>query len=119
MDEKLVCSRCGSVITPDDGIGNGFAHYEGAVICYTCCADIAAEYMRDHGKITLYLKDMEVINWPGTLRFPVRRYRDGGHNMAGVRRDVWFEFEGKIWHGVQYGSETELCHCERTKKEVV
>ena len=84
--------------------------------CYTCCADQDRSAMVRDGKIVLYLTEKGVTNWPGSLVFPVVHKRKGRHNMAGTRYDVWFTGpEGRNWHGVQYGENTQLCHCRRVK----
>jgi hypothetical protein len=79
--------------------------------------DAALELIR-FGDAALYL-DMdrrEVINWSGTVRFPIRRVRKGRHNVARVRHDVWFNGpDGFVWHGVLYGMNTQVVHCKRTK----
>jgi hypothetical protein len=57
-----------------------------------------------------------VSNWPGSLKFQTGPVKVGRHNMAGKRYDVWFRGpDGKDWHGVQYGENTQLCHCRRIK----
>lgn len=72
--------------------------------------------MDKHGKTTLYLSNGEVTNWPGTLRFPLWSSKRGRHNIAGTRKDVWFkDGSGNMWHGVQYGEFTQICHCKRLK----
>lgn len=86
--------------------------------------------MRDAGKITLYLvrgpklppklgSDDRVVahlvNWDASLSIPTRRIKRSPHNIARYRYDTWFVFEGDVWHGVQYGDMTQLCHCKRTK----
>lgn len=61
-----------------------------------------------------------IVNWPNSLSFKVvgGPYR-GSHNIARVRYDVWFVGPDlHIWHGVQYGDYTELCHCKRTKERI-
>ena len=53
-------------------------------------------------------------NWPGTLKFRVRYKRVGSHNLAGRRVDVWFtDSDGREWHGINYGHNSQLCHCRR------
>ena len=109
----------------------GYGHYDGKTFCYECCAKLDKEVMRKHGKISLYLTLPEkmvtytllgdrayVTNWPSTLKFNVIRAVKGRHNIAGSRYDVWFQFDGAIWHGVQYGECTQLVHCKRTKTKV-
>lgn len=62
------------------------------------------------------LKRWYLTNWPGSLSFPVRFMRQGAHNMARVRYDAWFTGpDGKNWHAVQYGDNTQIAHCRRIK----
>ena len=122
--EKKVCKTCGYAITSSNEVGTGYAINEsGDMVCYSCCAKEEKRWMIENGKIDLYLirRDnlesmYEVSNWPGTLRFPVRCVKTGKHNIAKVRKDVWFNFDGYVWHGVQYGNDSEICHCKKTKR---
>lgn len=113
--------------------GTGYGTYDGgAKICYGCIAERDLAHMRETGKATLYLTMVAefpgpgmvppigwpthiVSNWPGTLKFPVRRVRKGRHNMAGVRYDFAFEVEGSPWVGVTYGDNTQIAHCRKVK----
>jgi hypothetical protein len=94
---------------------------EGKRYCYACCAQRDRENMIRDGRITLYLTREDngswwVGNWPGSAKFKVGSYRKGGHNIARTRHDVWFMGpDGKEWHGVQYGENTQICHCKRSK----
>jgi hypothetical protein len=91
-----------------------------ARVCYECCATRDKETMRSTGKATLYLTYNDgarrgyVKNWPGTLCF-LGQVSKSRHNISRTRYDVWFMFEGRVWHGVQYGENTQICHCKRTK----
>lgn len=136
VQQTIQCSICGNIIPPppEDSVGIGYAFNGSAVTCYSCCADIDKQKMRDTGKAVLYL-DCErwpevrrlnlvnrgcmgsVGNWPGTLKIPCFT-KCGKHNIAGIRYDVWFKFEGYEWWGVCYGENTQLTHCKRTKKKV-
>lgn len=88
-------------------------------VCYECAAKEDYQYMKDHGKITLYLtfdttKDLpyphighpeptipqrngkysklhniKISNWPGSLSFPVTFMRVGRHNITGIRYDAY------------------------------
>jgi hypothetical protein len=132
--------ECGHPESPHSSITRGWGKDDkGNRYCYACCAERDKEQMLRNGKITLYLVmderaerqcrrlekggwyqagegQVKVTNWPGSLVFPIRRVTRGYHNMAGCRYDVWFKFEGFVWHGVQYGDNTQICHCERTKE---
>jgi hypothetical protein len=111
------CDICGEKIHKPDHLGTGYGTTrDGETACYECCASIDQDAMRSEGRITLYLSEDAVTNWPGTLRFPTHRRTTGRHNMARVRYDVWFlDHEGDEWHGVQYGDNTQICHCKRRK----
>lgn len=111
-----ICDSC-----PRPLIGNGFStgyggdRYLATRHCFECCGDTDKAHMRDKGKATLYLSDKKITNWPGTLELIPGRIKTGSHNIAGKRYDVWFTFEGKPWHGVQFGDNTQILHCKRIK----
>ena len=131
----FLCSVCGANIYREkDSCSTGYAtNDKREKICYSCCAEQDKQFMRDNGRITLYLVDYQkdgyyhrktghgighakVTNWPASLMFENCFVKNGFHNIAGTRRDVWFQFEGTEWHGVQYGGSSDLCHCKRLKK---
>jgi hypothetical protein len=118
----FACAKCGAeIITCDCGCGTGYAILpDVGKICYDCSAEIEKKFMRDHERSVLYLtttkeNGYEITDWPGRLRIPVAFWKKGKHNIASTRYDVWFMFEGFVWHGVQYGEFTQLCHVKRTK----
>lgn len=76
--------------------------------------------MVETGKAWLYLVEnngqYEITNWSGSLRFSIGRVRKGRHNIARYRYDTWFTGpDGKTWHAVQYGDNTQIAHCKRVK----
>lgn len=99
--------------------------------CEDCCSMRDREAMIKYGRATLYLNISDygnrgalgtryisatITNWLGNLRFYTNLVRIGRHNIAGVRYDVWFNGpDGATWHGTQYGDNTQICHCRRTK----
>jgi hypothetical protein len=134
--EKFVCAKCGKhkEVKENGGTGYGINNQE-QKICYECCAIDDQEYMDTHDRYTLYLtykvthnaytdqygnkfgerREYEVTNWPGTLRYKCC-VKKGNHNMTGSRYDVWFKDKsGNNWHGIQYGKNTQLCHCKKLK----
>jgi hypothetical protein len=119
--EQVNLLDCGHMPSEHGAFTTGYAtDNDGKKFCYACAAEQDKQWMREKGKITLYLVrndsgKWEVINWPGSLRFSVSFFRLGSHNIAGTRQDVWFKFEGQQWHGIQYGENTQLCHCKRTR----
>lgn len=105
------------------GVGCGCPPMSETYICYKCAGEDEKTHMRTYGCNTFYLtettdtkKKWSVSNWPGTLEFTPTHVRKGKHNMAKVRYDVWFTFEGRVWHGVQFGNNTQLLHCKATKQ---
>lgn len=131
MTEKTFkCTRCKNVkplaspTTFTTGYGLLRRGKRNVRICYDCCSDLDRRDMLKTGRATLYLVEKqdaegrtmrEVTNWPGSLRIPVRHTRQGGHNIAGTRIDAWFTYEGREWHGVLYGSNTQIIHVRRLK----
>lgn len=91
----------------------------GHKVCFDCCAEQDKSEMKKSGKIALYLDHIKqvVSNWPGTLKISCTM-TTGKHNLAGIRRDVWFHFNGHIWHGTQYGNLSEIVHCTQTKQTI-
>lgn len=132
MVEKTVvmCGVCGRSITPAANSSGHGIDGNGAAVCYACCAELDKAQMRETGKAILYLTMLQygdrtfpprasfVSNWPGSLRIDCTSITRGRHNIAGVRYDVWFVFEGYYWHGITYGDNTQLCHCRKTKQMV-
>ena len=129
----MKCSICKKEIVPE-GLAAGYARLKnGRKICYDCCAERDKKDMRATGKAILYLTEIpvfkedserlgncpikcgEVTNWPRTLRFPLYKIYKGRHNIAKIRQDVYFDFEGTEWHGVCYGHYTQILHCKRNK----
>jgi hypothetical protein len=128
------CDICGKEITVADGVGTGYGiDQEGHMVCYPCCAEQDKKQMVETGRIVLYLTILDspnkqrvgtswvsihgkVTNWPGSLEFPCN-VRTGRHNWGLERHDAWFKApDGFIWHGVQIGSNSQLCFCTRTKE---
>ena len=121
--EPGVCSDCGKPFPVQrETCGTGYATYEGAKICYACCAvrdRKALMGLKGREQYHLYLTKKDgkffVSNWPSTLKIPVDYAVEGRHNLAGTRTDVGFTLDGKKFYGTQYGSMNEICHV-RAKK---
>ena len=108
--------ECGHEESEHSEVTSGYGiSQDGKKYCYACCAEIDKETMRKHGRITLYLTEKGITNWPASLVLPVHYKKEGRHNIAGKRFDVWFTFEDRQWHGVTYGDNTQLCHCRVVK----
>lgn len=125
QDTRFTCSVCGTSIQTDGiGITTGYGTNDaGEKVCFPCCAAQDEAWMREHGRIDLYLvgskntrTGLEVTNWPGSLRLEVKRYAVSKHNFRCFRNDVWFDFDGFEWHGIQIGERSEVCRCKKTKR---
>lgn len=128
------CYECKQVKPVQTSGGTGYgADNSGRLICYACCGERDKRDMIKTGRATLYLTQPEhsgpslrldsygpsghaqVTNWPGTMRLNAY-VRRGFHNIARYRYDAWFTGpDGKPWHGVTYGDNTQICHCKRLK----
>lgn len=131
MSEIIHCADCGAECKPD-GCATGYGvDRDNRKICYACCGYHDRAEMMLTGRATLYLTydvipakpgtpwgrgihNARVTNWPGSLSIRAG-IKSGRHNIAGRRYDVWFTFAGRTWHGVQYGDNTQICHCRITK----
>ena len=121
----VVCDKCGKeIVNKKDSFSAGYGtNKKGEKVCYACCAEEDKQWMRDNDKIALYLTIPDkpnyslakVSNWPGSLVFENVHWTKGRHNIAGVRYDCWFWFEGVEWWGVCYGDNTQILHCKKTK----
>lgn len=124
---------CGHPPTPSAGPGVGYGRLkneetgEWVKHCYHCCAEAERNWMIVKGRTILYLVQnkegaWEVTDWPGILRFTVHSRSQGKHNWGIPRYDVWFngpDEQGGYtarWWGVQYGDNTQVCHCKRVRR---
>lgn len=124
-EHRFVCANCGEEkihVNPNGYGGTGYGiDRAGNKVCYACCGKRDSADMSATGRAVLYLTEegtegTVVSNWPGTLKFRVRHKRVGSHNLAGRRVDVWFaDSDGREWHGVNYGHNSQLCHCRRLR----
>lgn len=121
--------------------GTGYGHdaNTGRAVCYRCCGERDKRDARNTGRAVFYLvrvadksehttgttgraphlraENWRVQNWPGSLSLPVLSLKRGSHNWRNVSRvDVWYVFEGYVWHGVQLG-DSEIIRCKRTRTE--
>lgn len=74
-------------------------------------------HLKATGRGVLYLgADGQVTQWAGKLIGTAHHQRKSWHNMAGRdgRTDVWFEFDGSTWHGVNIG-DSQILRVRRTK----
>lgn len=129
---SISCSKCGKECKPE-GCSTGYGeNSKGEKVCFACCAETDRAEMIETGRATLYLSkrkeapvrekgvylgcDYEVTNWPGTLRLPVLGMTIGRHNFAGRTYKVRLRGpDGKLWTGIQFGDNTQICRVRRSK----
>ena len=102
---EFTCHRCGKhIVFEVTGVAKGYGLDEDDnQLCYACCAEIDKETMIEEEWFVLYLVEKNVkgrpvyqlTNWPGSLVIEIDEMKTGSHYRAGVRRDVWFTFNGK------------------------
>jgi hypothetical protein len=89
-------------------------------------AESTKNAMRENGQYLFYLLDNQdktclynerfsIVNYNNSVVFNNIWVKKGKHNFAGTRYDAWFVFEGYWWHGVNYGENSQLIHCKKTK----
>jgi hypothetical protein len=112
---------CGHKPSKHSNFTTGYGtNKDGKTFCYDCCAYNDVQQMLNNKSIVLYLvknnNQYQVTNWPASLKFNL--YGNpviGKHNIAGTQTHVYFKLYGTIWHGVQYGDNSQLCYCKQTK----
>lgn len=127
----LDCGHPAPALSADHTGGTGYGtDADGKRHCYACCAAIDRAAMVATGRATLYLVQREftdsadgtkfkrwrVVNWPGSLEFPVRGPVSHGKGGFGAQRtDAWFAGpDGYVWHAINRG-DNQIARCKRTK----
>lgn len=81
-------------------------------------AQAEIEAMKQTGRAVLYLHKradgFHVGSWDGSQDFSPWWVSFSRHNIGRTRTDVWFNFDGATWHGVNIGNN-DLVRCKRTK----
>ncbi|WP_273457023.1 hypothetical protein [Nevskia ramosa] len=91
---------------------------DGAITLYLVCDNQANAQglWGKQGKSIRSHFNGKVVNWPSSIEFTAD-VKVGDHNLSGRRFDAWFKGpDGFVWHGVQYGENTQILHCKRTRK---
>lgn len=133
---EFFCAGCGGRL-PDGGGTTLFPYpihceeYGYKFYCYDCAPAKFRQLMIERGRARLYLTfnehadvangygHLEVMNSRGTLRFPVEDWKESRRRDFTYRTDVWFTFDGSIWHGASYGDcvGAQPCRVKRTKRK--
>lgn len=121
--EHFTCVDCKQEkpVQTDGGTGYAKDSY-GSHVCYDCCAERDRDHMRNHEKTVLYLDHdkREIVNWPGTLRMPVREMRRFFHAFAHEGKAYCGSFigpDGKVWLFKNIG-DSQIAHCRRSRAKV-
>jgi len=121
---EFICTVCKEHKKHESDITTGHAtNKAGDKICFDCVKQIDLDSLvnlKKGEKICFYLvkegDKYKVTNWPGTMVLNVDYVRKGKHNMAISRYDIWFTLERHLFHGVQYGENTQVCHIKKLIK---
>jgi hypothetical protein len=119
MKHEFTCSVCNEHKVHESDFSTGYATDKNDnKVCFECMGKIDAKELRElqpKQKTYLYLdtKQKTLSNWPGTFKIHLHRIKEGFHNIAGKRYDVWFDYAGNKYHGTRYGDNTQICHIKR------
>ena len=91
MGTTFTCIECEETKpTKPDSVTIGYATVDAdpsKKVCYECCATLDKAFMRETGRMTLYLNKREdfwtVGNWPGSMEIRCSQPQVGRHNIAG------------------------------------
>lgn len=118
---KKVILDCGHTPSDHSEISTGYGEdSQGRKFCYEDAGIQDLNTMFEEGRITLYVTKEDgqyfVTNWPGSLKFKAQgQTRNNAGGFGSQRTDVWFDFDGSQWHGVNRG-DSQLTSCRRTKR---
>lgn len=117
---EFICTQCLQEKKYESDITTGYGkNSNGDKVCYQCIGENDDKHlssMKVGEKVVLYLHEGRVQNWPNTFSRLVYGLRTSRHNIAGKRYDFWFNHNGRQFHGVQFGDNTQVAHCKLLKK---
>ncbi len=118
--------ECGHVESEHSSFTRGYGtDAEGNRHCYDCCSKQDIEYMKAHGRITLYLSKDEhglwkVGNWPGSATFKpyyVRSWKAWGFGGWMEAHTAYFIGpDNHVWSAINKG-DNQIARCRRTKEK--
>lgn len=120
--------ECGHPESEHSSITRGYGTDDkGNRHCYDCCAKQDIDYMKQHGKISLYLTHnsntglWKVSNWPSSLTFfpwHVKEWKASAFRGYIDAATAYFNGpDGYVWTAIRKGN-MDLCRCKRTKQKV-
>lgn len=142
--EKTYCSICGAECVPTSfydeektkPINTGYGvDKDGNKVCFACCGEMDKKTLRETGTLRGYLivpskplpyqrtgvEDLhgaEFTNWPGSFRVSVDSYGKRSFNNFGApRTDFWFFWEGRRYHGVNVGDNSQCATVKVVKSK--
>lgn len=123
VDRMDQCEMCGRELAPEKST-TGYGLRDGKKYCFTCCAELDKRDLRETGVLqgyityrqkptsgsygTEYLEDGAFTNWPGSFRLPVAYVKKSFSAAGGIRTDFWVMFEGRRYHGTNYGYSSQI-----------
>jgi hypothetical protein len=102
--KKYKCELCNR----DDGVDDAdvkYFYHDSLMLCESCITDMDKSEMYDKSSIELYLDGTVLTNGSNTFSVIINDFKKSENKIFGVRYDIWFEFNGKSWHGVKMGND--------------
>lgn len=95
---------CGHFPQPDI-IEPGYGvRKDGTTACIDCLTASQKDALERDGQGRMLLSGNRVVNEAGTLAYEITRSVEAGHNIAAIRRDLWFIGpDDMLWQGTRYG----------------
>jgi hypothetical protein len=112
MKTTFICSQCGQTITHNDNFTTGYAtDKNNNKVCFICCGQNDKEALfnlKPKERYILYFDGKKITNWPGTLEIIPIQITKGKHNICKTRTDVYFKYNGLLFHGLNLGDNQIL-----------
>jgi hypothetical protein len=119
MITEFICSQCNEHKKHESEISTGYGKDKNDnKVCFACCGLNDAKSLNEllpKEKICFYYANNLICNWPNTLSIKPYHVRYGRHNIARTRQDIYFYFNGRNFHAVQYGSNSQIAHIKLLK----
>ncbi len=119
MTHSFKCSQCGKDKVHESEFSTGYGtDKEGNKICFECCGLNNAkelDNLKKGEKSIQYWDGKNIINWPSSLVIKPYYTTKGRHNIARIREDIYFNFNGNKFHATQYGNNSQIAHIRKIK----
>lgn len=120
--KKVTCSQCKKEIINTNKFTTGYGIDKNKhKICFDCCGknDLNSLQTAKIGdKFIFYYDNVNVTNWPGTLKIKPYYTKNNKHNFWHCKRiDLWFNVDNNKFWGKQIGYNNQIVHIKRIKND--